>query len=130
MRARRHRDERGFALGVVIITAVIFSVAAFAILMMGITRARIGRLDQERARAYYAAEAGVVWAMQKLWVDPRFDSSPGWAGPPNDPAWMDTNADGINDTKVDIFLKACTAPPPGCESGRKLEAKVDYVVVP
>jgi Tfp pilus assembly protein PilX len=116
-------NKRGIVLGVVLLAAVAFSISAFAALTMALTRTRLDRLYAKRFRAQYAAEAGLVWAMQRLWVNQgAWSSAPGWAGPPNDPPEMDTNGNGTPDTKVDIILPPCGAP---CEA-RKLQAKVDY----
>jgi hypothetical protein len=114
--------ERGLAtLLVTVITAFVFSLAAFAVLLMGLSRAQQNSpIDPNRLRARYAAEAGLVWAMAKLWDDP------GW-GPGKTWTIVDTDGDGKlvlpNDTKVDIILAGCLFAP--CED-RKLQAMVTY----
>ena len=71
------KNERGIVLGMAIIAAIIFSIAAFAMLMMAMNqRRRIKEFDVDRLRARYAAEAGLVWAQERLWVDPNFCGGP------------------------------------------------------
>ena len=65
--------EHGIVLGIVIMTAVIFSIAAYAMLMTAMNqRQRAKEFDVDRLRARYAAEAGLVWAQERLWADPTF----------------------------------------------------------
>ena len=76
-------NERGIALGVVLMTAAVFSIAAFAALNMsfgGYQRAR--QFFADRLRSRYLAEAGLVLAMERLWVNPNWPScpSPGLTG--------------------------------------------------
>jgi hypothetical protein len=71
------RNQHGIALGLVIIIAMMVSIAAFGVLMMGVTNARTGGLSQDRLAARYAAEGGVVWAMQKLYANPNFCGTQG-----------------------------------------------------
>ena len=121
------RNEWGLAgLMTAVVTALIFSLAAFAVLVMALARAQQNNpLDPSRLRARYAAEAGIVWATYELWNDPRWDSPPGWAGPPRDIA-VDTDADGKAETKVDLIMPACvTKSKVDCED-RKLQAFVTY----
>ena len=108
----RRTGERGIALGVVIITAVVFSVAAFAILTLSMGGAQQAGSYARRLKARYAAEAGLVWATQRLWGTPTWTSSAG----------TDLTVGGMN---VDVTLSACPAPPALCDN-RRLEAKVTY----
>ena len=59
----RPSNERGIALGLVIITAMVFSIAAFAALTMSMARINQSAYNVRRLQARYAAEAGLVWAM-------------------------------------------------------------------
>ena len=73
MRRARAKAERGIVLGLVIVTAIIFSIAAYAMLMVAMNqRQRAKEFDVDRLRARYAAEAGLVWAQERLWADPNF----------------------------------------------------------
>ena len=67
---RRH--ERGLALGIVIITAVIFAIVAYAVLEMSVNKSQLSGYEEKRVRARYAAEAGLVQAYEKLWSDPTY----------------------------------------------------------
>ena len=67
------RQERGAVLGVVVITAFVCAVAAAAALTMSTHRAHVSyRFDEDRLLSRAAAEAGMVWAMERLWSNPNF----------------------------------------------------------
>jgi hypothetical protein len=105
------RNERGVVLGLIIITSVIFGIAAFGILLLAMSRLRQSKyLGEDRLRAGYAAEAGLVMAMQELWVDPADCAF----GPY-------TITDGTNNTTVTVTATPC---PGGAAS--KLQAKVTW----
>ncbi len=71
-------NERGAILAIVIMAAVVFAIAAFALLTITLSSRKQARdVHQQRVRAHYAAEAGLVWAMQRLWVNPAYCGSPG-----------------------------------------------------
>jgi len=119
------RNNRGAALGLVIVTAAIFAVAAFAALTMALSRAQVATvIGPERLRASYAAEAGLVWAMERLWTTPAWGSPPGNVDlvVPND-----MNGDGViaagEGVSVDVIFVACGGPP--CPD-RQLQARVVY----
>lgn len=117
-------NKRGTALGVVLMASIVFTVSAFAVLTIGMSsNQRTELLYGDRIKARYAAEAGVVWTMQKLWQDPTWFSNAGYTGSPGDPPELDTDGDGKADTKVDVILPKCTKTP--CEA-RKLQARVIY----
>lgn len=106
-----HSGERGIALGVVIITAIVFSIAAFGVLALSMGGAQRAGSYARRLQARYAAEAGLVWAMQRLWANPNW--SDGWDG-------TDLTVGGMS---VDVKFDPCPTPP--CEN-RQLQAKVSY----
>ena len=115
------QNERGMAgLITAVVTALIFALAAFAVLVMALARAQQNNpLDPTRLRARYAAEAGIVWATSQLWNDPRWDASgKGFVK-------VDTDADGTAETKVNLTMPACVTKAPNCED-RKLQATVTY----
>lgn len=95
--------KRGVALVLVAVTAIIFSVAAFAMLTLALSAARRPGLGSEaRLRAKYAAEAGLVWAMQRLFV------SPSACFPANPDVSIDTDGAGpLPATGVDITATPC-----------------------
>jgi hypothetical protein len=70
MRIRGVTGQRGAALGMVVLVAVCFSIAAFTALILALSRTRTKDFYKRRVVAHYAAEAGLVWAMQRLWADP------------------------------------------------------------
>ena len=118
------RNERGVAgLITAVVTALIFALAAFAVLVMALASAQQNNpLDPARLRARYAAEAGLVWATSQLWNDP------GWDSPTKGKSWsiqVDTNADGKADTQVDLTMPKCATKAPNCED-RQLQATVTY----
>lgn len=105
-------NERGIALGVVIMMSLVFGAVAMGALMLSGSRSQTSSLQTHRLKAQYAAEAGLVWAMQQLFATPNKEFPAG--GQP------DLTVNGID---VDVILPACTSTP--CES-RKLQAKAIY----
>ena len=106
-------NDRGIALGVVLMTAVIFSVAAFAVLTMALSgQQRLKVLSKDHLSAQYAAEAGVVWVMQRLWNDPTYcaNNTP-LPSPPNP----------INGLTVNVTVTNC-----GANNPHQINAKVIY----
>lgn len=71
------REQRGAALAMVVLVAVCFSIAAFTALILALSRARTKDFYKRRAVAQYAAEAGLVWATQRLWADGTYCGVPG-----------------------------------------------------
>ena len=104
----------------VLIAALVFSVALFAVLNMSLSHQQASSYNYSRYRSRYAAEAGMVWAMQKLWANPTWGSAAGWTSG-SDPL-IDTDGDGTPETQVDIIIPPCTQPCPS----RTLQAKVVY----
>jgi hypothetical protein len=109
----------------VIMTAFIFSISAFAALLMALSRAsQASPLNPARVRARYAAEAGIVWGLAKLWTDPNWFATKGLGkGTKTEDFDIDTDGDGAWDTEVDVFLQTCMLAP--CEP-RVLRSKVEY----
>jgi len=98
------RAERGAALGIVILSSIVFSVAAFAVLNMSMSRAQTAAFEEGRLRARYAAEAGLVKAMQLLW---NGTMPPGMCGP--GVTWSyDTDNDGTFETPVLVTASVCS----------------------
>lgn len=104
-------NERGIALGVVVVMAMVFAVGAFGTMMLSTSRGQVSGLQAHRLKAQYAAEAGLVTAMQKLWGNPE------WSSPAGD---VDLSVNGLD---VDIILPGCAETP--CEN-RALKATVLY----
>ena len=69
-------SERGLALGMVVVLSVVFAIAAFAAMMIAVSRAQTSAVQEHRLQAQYAAEAGLVFAMQQLWSNPNYCGTP------------------------------------------------------
>ena len=106
------RDQRGAALGIVIVTALICGVAAYTVLFMASSATRRGRMFHARTRAHYLAEAGLVVAMQRLWVNPDYCSGT---------EFVDTDGDGTGDTPVTVTVTNC-----GADNVHQLQTTVSY----
>ena len=73
-------NERGAAvLILLVIGAIVFAVMAYAVLAMSVSKKDLSHYEEDRMRARYAAEAGMVWAYQRLWADPDYCN---WDGCP------------------------------------------------
>jgi hypothetical protein len=72
------RNEDGAVLLVILIAALISTISLYALLQMAISQARRNRLHLARPAARHAAELGLVWAQQRLWLNPNdcFGASP------------------------------------------------------
>ena len=101
--------ERGVVLGIILITSVIFGIAAFRLLSFAVNHAaQTNFIGEDRLRARYAAEAGLVTVMSRLWWTPA--AAGPWAIP------IDTDNDGINDMTVNVSWAGPA----------KLQAKVNW----
>ncbi len=101
------RHERGAILGIVLLSSLVFSVASLAVLTMASSRAQATHRDATKLRARYAAEAGLVWAMERLWVNPAY------CGVPDPPP--------INGLTVDVNVTNC-----GTGNNQAVTATVTY----
>lgn len=112
-------NAHGVAMGLVLVSALVFAIAAFGAMTMAMSRLQQEQfLGEDRMRASYAAEAGLVWAMQRLWESPTecFGASPDFS--------IDTDGSGpLPPMGVDITATPC--PGPGVINS-KLSAKVVY----
>ena len=117
------RGERGMALGIVILSAIAFTAAAFAVLMMSWGRTQASEFQEDRLRARYAAEAGLVRAMQRLWNEATVPYPPGCAAGATgtDSLPFDTNGDGTDDATVMVTVTNC-----GPGNQHEVTAKVVY----
>ena len=112
-RGMRSRGERGIVLGIVLITSIIFGIVAFGLLSLATNQSRQGSfISEERVRARYAAEAGLVYAMQRLWVNPDECAAAALSPPPFD------TGDGI------VMTIVVTRTP--CASNSTLSSKVTF----
>ena len=123
--SRPWNNERGIALGVVILSALVFSAAAFAMMTMSMGRVQSSDTDAKRLRSQYAAEAGMVMAMERV----RADMMGAATYPPGCPVGgtgtvdmnLDTDDNGSAETKVTITVTNC-----GTGVDQKISAKVSY----
>lgn len=108
-------DERGLALGVVLIMTILFSVAAYGIVAFTQGGVQRSAVNVDRLRARYAAEAGLVYASQRLWIDPNYPAAccapaGGCQGATQtDTRPLDTDGNGTNETNVLITVTNCGA---------------------
>lgn len=102
----RH-NEHGAVLGIVLLSSLVFSIASLAMLSMATSHTQASRHEADKLRARYAAEAGLVWAMERLWVNPAY------CGVPDPPP--------INGLAVDVSVTNC-----GTMSNQMVSAKVSY----
>ena len=96
---RRH--SQGAVLGVVIITALVCSIAAYAVLMIAVSRAKHAKFFRARTQARYLAEAAIVMAREQLWA------TPAWCG---GTVLVDTNGDQLGDKSVGVTVTPCPGP--------------------
>ena len=111
-------------MGIVVLTTIVFSVAAYAALFSALALRQRGDFYQRHAVASYAAEAGMVWAMQRLWRNPNdcFSSATEWSVDP------DNNSATNNTLTINIRVTALGTPfsPPVCSPPKKLSATVSF----
>ncbi len=116
MSSLHHRAScRGAALGIVIMTALVCSIAAYFILIVSLSQARIGAALERRTQARHLAEAGLVIAMQKLKAEATTPYPPGCVGgnigsTMTTPEFVDTNNIGgaaAPDPAVQITVTNC-----------------------
>ena len=118
-------NQRGMALGVVILSALVFSAAAFGMMTMSMGRVQSSNQDAKRLRAQYAAEAGLVLAMERVRVNiaggPVYPPGCPVGGTGTEEVWFDTDDNGSSETKVTITVTNC-----GTGANQQLSAKVSY----
>ena len=106
--------NKGAALVAVIVTALVTSVVSFGVLLLAMSHAQTSDVQIDRLRAQYAAEAGLVLAQQKLWVNPDYCGE-SWS--------LDTDGvGGVAPTPVSIQVTPCV---PGT-SQHRIQARVTY----
>lgn len=97
-------NQKGLALTLAIITAVLVTALAAAALSFGynqriLTKTAVGG----RTLAFYYAKAGLVDAQELLRTDPSGDFGDPTYDPP--PYTLDVNGDGASDVTVDISAR-------------------------
>ncbi len=102
-------SQRGAVLGIVIITALICSIIAYAVLVLARSQARRSRAFQGRMEARYLSEAGFIIATNRLRQDPNY---PGCTTPGDTKQTterVDTNGDQVGDRGVLVEVTNCGA---------------------
>ncbi len=117
-------NERGMVLGMVIIMALIFAVAAFGVMTLSVSRSQTSALQSHRLKAQYVAEAGLVQATQRLWRDPTYPAASCIDNtcPACNPVGSSlTDTTTVAGTSVEITVTNC-----GAGNTHKLSAKAVY----
>ena len=112
---KRLESTRGAILAIVIATAFMASIAAYAALLIASSQARQGAFARGRTEARYLAEAGLVIAMQQLAANPAYCGAT---------ERVDTNWDGVanaSDPQVVVTVTSC-----GANNAHTLRATVTY----
>ena len=104
------RSRRGIALAAALMFALIASISAYVLLFMAHATARQSYIFRKRAESRFASEAGVVWALQRLWPDTAYCGVP-------DPA----PGTFIPATTVDVTMTTC-----GAGNAHRITSKVTY----
>ncbi len=91
---RRAHTRRGSTLVMAIMVAVIFAVAAYAVLYMSLGMRQRADFSERNLRARYAAESGYIMAMEKMWTPAGCGS--GFTAP------FDADGDGVNETTLNV----------------------------
>ena len=107
---KRSHQNRGSALGIVIITGVVFSIAAFSVLTMSFSGASHPAGTTQSFQARYAAEAGLVRASQRLWTTPTYCGE----------TWSRANSGLAYDVVITV------SPPCAANTPHEIRARVTY----
>ncbi len=69
-------NERGGLLVLIMVSALLAAIMSFSVLELAIAQAKRARFHRLRGSARYAAEAGIVWAQQRLLQNPAYCGTP------------------------------------------------------
>ena len=112
--------RKGVVLMITVMTAIVCAIAAYAMLQVAVAEARQAVFYRDRTVARYAAEAGLVWAQQRLWADPA-ENSAGRCFNANPDLALDHDANPVTPPiNIDVTLAPCGA------LDATLDAKVVY----
>ena len=81
---RLRRDERGFTMVTVMLSMMVLSMLAVGAMAGVVGDMPVARKDQDRKRAYEAAQAGVDWYLNRLRADPDYWQQCAPASPVNE----------------------------------------------
>ena len=93
MQSTKRSDQKGAVLGLAILTALIGSIASYAMLASAMSQAHHAKFFRDRTRARYLAEAGVVIAQQRLLANPSYTAV-------NEP--VDVDGDSAPDVQLTV----------------------------
>ena len=97
-------------MSIVMVAALASAIAVYVVMLLAVAQARQAVFYRERTRAQYAAEAGVEWAMQRLF------RTPDYCGDPDPPSTMFDPP-----ITVDVTVTNC-----GGGNPHTIKAKVTY----
>jgi Tfp pilus assembly protein PilX len=128
MRAdRRPERERGAVLVIVMISALVAAIVAYAELFVSASQAKHARFYRERTDARYLAEAAIVIAREKLFNEAATPFPPGCppGGTQTVTEHVDVNGNGVSTDLVDRAVEVTVT---NCGAGRLhlVTAKVMY----
>jgi hypothetical protein len=131
MQLTKKIGNRGIALGVVLLMAIVFTIAAVGLLALALSAGKRNRVVfGDRLEARYAAEAGIVFAMQQLWFNQNYPDANCGPGLPNRGKTMtdaslniDVDGDGTAETPVMITVTNC-----GIGLPHQISARVNFVI--
>jgi len=103
--------QRGSAMAVILVGALIASIAAYSVLLMTTSQSHQAQFTRKRMQTRYLVEAGYVLANQQLLANPNYPGcvTPGTT-PPAVIEFIDTNGDGVAaapDPTVTITVTNC-----------------------
>lgn len=132
--------ERGSAMVIILVGALVASVAAYSVLLITTSQAHTTHFSRERMKTRYITEAGYVLATQRLLIDREYPSNatncpapfctivPGQACTGGNPAQavevIDTNGNGTvdaTDPQVTITVENC-----GGSNRRTIKVSAQY----
>lgn len=92
--------QRGSAMAVILVGALVASMAAYSVLLMTTAQSHQAQFTRKRMQTRYLVEAGYVLASQKLLADPNYCGNT---------EFIDTNGDGpaAPDPTVTITVTNC-----------------------
>lgn len=91
-------SRKGIALYLTIMVALIGALAGLTMLTVAISHIKRSQFWHQRGRARYLAEAGLVLARERLFIDPDYCGGT---------ESLDTNGDQVGDTPVTIGISNC-----------------------
>jgi len=100
-------NQRGIVLGIVIISSIVFAVAAYAVLAVASSKMQLAQFDRQRIRMRYAAESGLAIAYQRLFADPNYPPTCVPSNPATVTIPVDTDGNGTDDTDVAVTISNC-----------------------